>query len=137
MRPIKTLFFLLLFFHFPYFSFSQNKSKFYKSYKLEVGQEFKVGIYQGKLDSLEKIDYVEGVDLGSNGVAVKAHIKFSNSTKYFILNPIFIIKDKLVGRLEDYKPDLGLGAVLFMIIPKKRRTLIEIHIHTKDGKKPI
>ena len=60
---------------------------------------------------------IENVDLGVNDVAVKATVEVQTDNGIFTLNPLFIIKDQMVGRVPDESPEIGVKLVFNNVIP--------------------
>jgi cytochrome c-type biogenesis protein CcmF len=81
-------------------------------------QEFFANDYVTVLESVDRILEVEGIPLGSQDVAVKAKIRVQGERGDYIAEPIFLIKDKVVGRIPDEIKDLGLKFTLLNIHPE-------------------
>jgi cytochrome c-type biogenesis protein CcmF len=99
---------------------------------LKLGQEFFANDYVCVLESLDRIPSVEGVELGAEDVAVKAKIKVSGEHGDYFAEPIFLIKNKLVGRIPDEISDLGLRFTLLSIHPETNSFSLGINTRQKD-----
>src|SRR5690606_12143303 len=75
---------------------------------------------------------VSGVELTSQDVAVKAKIKISAEKGTYSAEPIFLIKDKMVGRIPFEVPDLGLKIVLASIHPETNEFTLQVSARQKD-----
>jgi cytochrome c-type biogenesis protein CcmF len=87
--------------------------------EVAVNNNFFVNDYVATLTNMERIQQVEGVELGVEDVAVKATIKVQGETRDYFIQPIFLIKNGLVGRIPDDIPDLGLKITVLNIHPEK------------------
>jgi cytochrome c-type biogenesis protein CcmF len=99
---------------------------------LKIGQEFFANDYVCVLESLDRIPTVEGVELGAEDVAVKAKIKVSGEHGDYYAEPIFLIKNKMVGRIPDEINDLGLRFTLLSIHPETNSFSLGINTRQKD-----
>ena len=95
-------------------------------------QEFFANDYVAVLESVERVLEVEGIPLGSQDVAVKARIRVQGERGDYIAEPIFLIKDKVVGRISDEIKDLGLKFTLLNIHPETNQFSIGINTRQKD-----
>lgn len=95
-------------------------------------QEFFANDYVAVLESVERVLEVEGIPLGNQDVAVKARIRIQGERGDYIAEPIFLIKDKVVGRIPDEVKDLGLKLTLLNIHPEANQFSIGINTRQKD-----
>lgn len=87
--------------------------------EIAINTNFFVNDYVATLTNIERIVQVEDVNLSAEDVAVKATIKVQGETRDYFIQPIFVIKDGLVGRIPDQIPDLGLKINVLNIHPEK------------------
>jgi cytochrome c-type biogenesis protein CcmF len=87
--------------------------------EVAVNTNFFVNDYVATLTDIERIAQVEEVILSPEDVAVKATIQVQGETRDYFIQPIFVIKDGLVGRIPDEIPDLGLKINVLNIHPEK------------------
>jgi len=99
---------------------------------IKLGEDFFANDYVSVLQSIDRIFEVEGVTLNSQDVAVKAKIKVSGEHGDYFAEPIFLIKDKMVGRIPDEVNDLGLKFTLVNIHPETNQFAIGINTRQKD-----
>lgn len=95
-------------------------------------QEFFANDYVAVLESVDRVLEVEGIPLGNQDVAVKAKIRVQGERGDYIAEPIFLIKDKVVGRIPDEVKDLGLKFTLLNIHPESGQFSIGINTRQKD-----
>lgn len=100
--------------------------------KVQKGQEFFANDYVTVLESVDRIFEVEGVELTKEDVAVKARLRIQGEHGDYFAEPIFLIKNKLVGRIPDDIRDLGLRLVLMNIHPETNDFTIGIRTRQKD-----
>jgi cytochrome c-type biogenesis protein CcmF len=99
---------------------------------LRIGEEFFANDYVCVIQSIERIAEVDGVTLNSQDVAVKAKIKVSGEHGDYFAEPIFLIKDKMAGRIADEINDLGLKFTLINIHPETNAFVLGINTRQKD-----
>lgn len=99
---------------------------------VKQSQEFFANDYVAVLESVDRVLEVEGIPLGNQDVAVKARIRVQGERGDYIAEPIFLIKDKVVGRIPDEVKDLGLKFALLNIHPETNQFSIGINTRQKD-----
>ena len=100
--------------------------------KVKLDQEFFANDYVATLQSVDRIFEVEGVVLTNEDVAVKATVRVKGEQGEYIAEPLFIIKDKMVGRIPDEIKDLGLRITLMNIHPETSEFTIGLNTRQKD-----
>lgn len=100
--------------------------------KVKQAQEFFANDYIGVLESVDRIYNVFGVDLTDQDVAVKAKIRLQGEKGDYIAEPVFLIRDKMVGRIPDEVSDLGIRVTLMNIHPETNEFSIGINTRQKD-----
>ncbi len=101
--------------------------------KLKVGSRFYVNDYVADLKGLERVDEVNFLDLGPNDVAVKAtiYIYGEDNTRY-LAEPLYIIKDKNVGKQPDVVRELASKITLEEIDPNSGSVTLGLNATQKD-----
>ncbi|SKC38588.1 cytochrome c biogenesis protein CcsA [Ohtaekwangia koreensis] len=99
---------------------------------VKLSQDFFANDYVTILESVDRILEVEGVPLGKQDVAVKAKIRVQGEHGDYVAEPIFLIKDKLVGRIPYEIKDLGLRFSLLNIHPENGQFTVGINTRQKD-----
>ncbi len=100
--------------------------------KIKKGQEFFANDYVAILESVDRVFEVEGIPLTNEDVAVKARVRIQGEQGDYFAEPIFLIKDKMVGRIPDEVQDLGLRISLLNIHPETNEFSIGINTRQKD-----
>jgi cytochrome c-type biogenesis protein CcmF len=100
--------------------------------KVKQAQEFFANDYVGVLESVDRIFNVYGVELNEQDVAVKAKVRLQGEKGDYIAEPIFVIRDKMVGRIPDDISDLGVRLTLINIHPETNEFSLGITTRQKD-----
>jgi cytochrome c-type biogenesis protein CcmF len=100
--------------------------------KVKKGQQFYANDYVAVLESVDRIFAVEGVELSPEDVAVKARIRVQGEHGDYFAEPIFLIKNKLIGRIPDEIQDLGVRLVLMNIHPETNDFTVGLRRRQKD-----
>lgn len=103
-----------------------------EEFEISPKENFFVNDYVARVDKLERIPEVEGVDLDKEDVAVKATIIVQGEESEYVAQPIFLIKNGLVGRISDEISDLGIKLTLLNIYPEKNSFAIGANTRQKD-----
>jgi cytochrome c-type biogenesis protein CcmF len=90
--------------------------------------------YVAVLYGLEKTNKVQGVDLdlAAGDIAVQADMKIFGEKKEYHIHPVFVIKDKLVGRIPDEVDDLGVRITFNNIDPVQNKFSFGVETTQKD-----
>ncbi len=103
-----------------------------KEESIRVGDTFIVNDFIAELTNVEKIDNVRGVELNGEDVAVKAIITIQGKEQEYVIEPIYIIKNRMAGRLPDISHELGIKMSLLNIDPKSGKFTFDISTTQKD-----
>ena len=101
--------------------------------RVRIGQQFFVNDYVAVLESVTKINQIEGFDLAPDDVAVQAKIKVTGERDTYYSEPIFLIKGReQVGRLSSEINDLGVKIALLNIHPETNEFTLGLNTRQKD-----
>jgi len=100
--------------------------------RVKQSQEFFANDYVGVLESVDRIYNVFGIELTDQDVAVKAKIRLQGEKGDYIAEPVFLIRDKMVGRIPDDVSDLGIRVTLMNIHPETNEFSIGLNTRQKD-----
>lgn len=103
-----------------------------EEFEVSPKENFFVNDYVARVDKLERIPEVEGVELNNEDVAVKATVTIQGEESEYVVQPIFLIKNGMVGRISDEVSDLGLKLTLLNIYPEKNSMAIGANTRQKD-----
>lgn len=99
---------------------------------VRLNENFYANDYVAVLESIERIDEVAGVILGGQDVAVKARVRVNGEKRPYFAEPVFLIKDKMVGRIPDEINELGLRIALLSIHPETNDFTLGVSSRQKD-----
>ena len=100
--------------------------------KIKLGQEFFANDYVAVLQTVDRVFEVEGIELRNEDVAVRARVRIQGEQGEYFAEPIFLIKDKMVGRIPDEVQDLGIRISLLNIHPETNEFSMGINTRQKD-----
>lgn len=100
--------------------------------RIKQGEQFFANDYVCVLESVDRVYEVDGIDLTPDDVAVKARFKVQGEHGDYFAEPLFVIKNRLVGRIPDEVRDLGLRLVLMNIHPETNDFTIAMRTRQKD-----
>jgi len=100
--------------------------------KVFANQEFFANDYVAVLENVERIFSIGNTSLDSADVAVKAVIRVKGEYEEYIAEPIFIIRNGLVGRIPAEIRDLGVQISLLNIHPETGQFTIGVSSRQKD-----
>ncbi len=101
--------------------------------RVKAGQQFFANDFVAVMEGVEKLENTQGLQLGPDDVAIKAKIKiFGKEDVEYIAEPLYIIKDQMVGKLADEVFDLGVRINFVNIIPEEDIFEFEIETTQKD-----
>lgn len=100
--------------------------------KVAADQQFFVNDYVAALENVERVFSIGAVKLDSADVAVKAHIRIKGEYEDYIAEPVFLIRNRMVGRIPDEIEDLGVRLTLLNIHPESGQFSIGISTRQKD-----
>jgi cytochrome c-type biogenesis protein CcmF len=93
---------------------------------------FFVNDYVAILDNVVSTKEVEGMTLGPNDAAVKAMIRILDKEREYTMSPVFIIKDRMIGRKHDTSEELGLRVQLNEIDPRTGKFTFSTNTTQRD-----
>ena len=97
-----------------------------------MGERFFVNDFVSELKKIQKMDEVEGVDLGAEDVAAEAIIEVLVEDKTYELRPVFIIKDKMIGNIPAIEEDLGIKISFLNILPQEGKFELATETSQRD-----
>jgi cytochrome c-type biogenesis protein CcmF len=97
-----------------------------------ANQDFYANDYVAALEKVERVFSIGSVRLDSADIAVKAHIRLKGEHQDYIAEPIFLIRNRMVGRIPDEIRDLGVRLTLLNIHPETNEFSIGISTRQKD-----
>ena len=86
--------------------------------KVEMGERFFINDYVATLQSIERVDEVEDIDLQEGDLAVQANVKVQAENQEYLLKPVYLIRDRMVGRVPYTESEIGVRISLLTISPE-------------------
>ncbi len=103
-----------------------------EEFQVGPGEQFFLNDYVARVEQLERLQQIEGIDLGPRDVAVKAIITAEGENGTYVAEPLFIIKDNMAARIPDEISDLGIRLTLLNIYPESNTFLLSAETRQKD-----
>jgi cytochrome c-type biogenesis protein CcmF len=72
-----------------------------------MGERFFINDFVSTLTKVKKIETLDGIALGPEDVAAEAIIEVQAKDHTYLLKPVFIIKDKMMGNIPAVNEDIG------------------------------
>ena len=103
-----------------------------ETYSVAVKDTFFLNDYVAILDDVVRTNEVEGVDIGPNDAAVRAKVRVLNKTGEHILNPAFVIKNRMVAHPSETSDELGVRIQLNEIDPRTGKFTFAVNRTQRD-----
>ena len=103
-----------------------------KEYVMSIGDTIIVNDFFAILDGIERLYAVHGIRLSPADAAVKAKIRILGKAKNHYSAPVYVIHDKMVGRIPDVNEELGLKFTLLHIDPERQKFTISVNTSQRD-----
>jgi cytochrome c-type biogenesis protein CcmF len=100
--------------------------------RVSAHQQFFANDYVAALEKVERVFSIGSATLDSADVAVKAHITVKGEYEEYVAEPIFLIRNRMVGRIPDEVGDLGIQLTLLNIHPEDNQFSIGVSTRQKD-----
>lgn len=95
-------------------------------------KEFFANDYVSVVEKVERITQIGNMKLDSTDIGVKATIRVQGEYEEYVAEPIFIIRNRMVGRIPDEIRDLGVQLTLMNIYPESGEFSIGVSSRQKD-----
>ena len=96
------------------------------------GSQFFINDYVAKFINIEQLTNVDGLKLGQGDIAVKAIIEIQGEYQTYTAEPIYVIKDKMAGRIPDVVNDLASRITIQSIQPEQNSFVFGLSTTQKD-----
>jgi len=103
-----------------------------QSQLLSIGEQFFINDFVSTIKSIKKLDVLEGIVLGEEDVAAEAIVEVQVKDHAYTLNPVFIIKDKMVGNIPVVNEEIGARVSFMNIKPQEGKFELSIQTTQKD-----
>ena len=99
---------------------------------VKMGEQFFINDYVATLESIERVHEAEGVDLQEDDLAVQATVKVLAENQEYLLKPVYLIRDRMVGRVPYTESEIGVRINLTTISPEDNAFTFEAETTQKD-----
>jgi cytochrome c-type biogenesis protein CcmF len=99
---------------------------------ISMDEPFFINDFVSTLVKVQKLDTIDGVELGPEDVAAQALIEIQDKQHIYTMKPIFIIKDKMVGNIPAINEDIGAKVSFINIVPQEGKFELAIETTQKD-----
>ncbi|ELR71449.1 Cytochrome c heme lyase subunit CcmF [Fulvivirga imtechensis AK7] len=103
-----------------------------EEFEVSPNKNFFVNDYVTRIEKIERIPEVEGVELTEKDVAVKVDIIMQGEDKDYLAQPVFLVKDGMVGRIPDEVNDLGVKLTVLNVHPERNSFSIGVNTRQKN-----
>ncbi len=103
-----------------------------EEFRMKRNQQFFANDYVGTIEKMERVFSVEGIPLDSSDVAVRATVRVKGEKQDYIAEPVYIIRNRMVGRIPSEIRDLGIQVTLLNIHPETDEFTIQVQTRQKD-----
>ncbi|MBV6646957.1 MAG: cytochrome c biogenesis protein CcsA [Cyclobacteriaceae bacterium] len=103
-----------------------------KEVSVPMGETFFVNDYVARFVKMERLTDAAEFDLGPEDVAVKAIIEVEGETKTYIAEPIYLIRNRMAGKIPFLINDLASQLTIQSINPEKNSFTFGIQTTQKD-----
>ncbi|HLF34196.1 MAG TPA: cytochrome c biogenesis protein CcsA [Cyclobacteriaceae bacterium] len=100
--------------------------------EVEVGSSFHIKDHVAEFTGMERMEEVEGTELGENDVAVKARVRILGHQTDFYVEPVYLIKGNNAGQIPAENLDFGVKIGIDKITPASNSFTFSISTSDKD-----
>lgn len=100
--------------------------------ELQLGQTFFVNDYAARFSGMEPLKEVAGISLGAGDVAVKAILEIQGEFETYVAEPVFVIKDRMAGKIPDVVNDIAAKFTILAINPSTNSFSFALNTTQKD-----
>lgn len=103
-----------------------------KTIEVTFGENFFLNDFVTVLEEVKRVEEIEGEKLKGNDLAVKATIKVHGDGEDYILNPYYLIRDNMAGRIPDENREIGIKLEIESIKPETNTFTLSVRTTQKD-----
>ena len=100
--------------------------------ELQLGQTFFVNDYAARFSAIEPLKEIPGIDLAPDDVAAKAILEIQGEYEVYKAEPIFLIKDRMAGKIPDVINDIASKFTILEINPATNSFVFGLNTTQKD-----
>ena len=99
---------------------------------VKVGETFFVNDFVARVQGIERITEIPQVTLGPEDVAIKARIVISGADEDYIVEPIYLIKDRMIGLIPEEVKDVASKITFLNVHPESNSFTFGINTTQKE-----
>jgi cytochrome c-type biogenesis protein CcmF len=99
---------------------------------VKVGETFFVNDYVARVQGIERISEIPQVTLGPEDVAIKARVVISGSDEDYVVEPIYLIKDRMIGLIPEEVKDVAAKITFLNVHPESNSFTFGINTTQKE-----
>ena len=103
-----------------------------ETFSVAVKDTFFLNDYVAILDNVVRTDKVDGIDVGPNDAAVRAVVRVLDKNGEHVLNPAFVIKNRMVAHPAETSDELGVRIQLNEIDPQTGKFTFAVNRTQRD-----
>jgi cytochrome c-type biogenesis protein CcmF len=103
-----------------------------KTMEVTFGEKFFLNDFVTILEDVKRVDEIEGEKLKGDDLAVRATIKVYGDGENYILNPYYLIRDNMAGRISDENREIGVKLNIENIKPEANTFTLSVRTTQKD-----
>jgi len=103
-----------------------------KSFTIKIGEQFFHDDFKIKLKAVKRMQAVPGITLGQGDVAIKAELEINDHGQIYTAEPVYIIKNQLVGRPPETMKDIGLKITFMNVLPENDSFVFQVDTSQKN-----
>ncbi|WP_420149593.1 cytochrome c biogenesis protein CcsA [Spirosoma sp.] len=111
---------------------AENKWEKTETYSVAIKDTFFLNDYVAILDDVVRTNQVEGMEIGAADAAVRARVRVLDKNGEHILNPAFIIKNRMVAHPAEVSDELGVRIQLNEIDPRTGKFTFAVNRTQRD-----
>lgn len=103
-----------------------------ETYSVAIKDTFFLNDYVAILDDVARTNQVDGIDIGPNDAAIRARVRVLDKTGEQIIQPAFVIRDRMVAHPAETSDELGIRIQLTQIDPRTGKFTFAVNRTQRD-----
>ncbi|GAA5041841.1 cytochrome c assembly protein [Marivirga lumbricoides] len=103
-----------------------------KQMEVTFGEKFFLNDYVTVLEKVDRVNEINGTPLKGEDLAVRAQIKIYGDGEDYILNPYYLIRNNMAGRIPDENREIGVKLNIENIQPENNTFTLSVSTTQKD-----
>ena len=103
-----------------------------ESHTVKLGERFFINDFVTILDKVERVEDVVALGLNESDLAVRASISIFGNDGNYTVEPLYVIRDRMLGRIPETLQELGIQIVFTKIHPSTNEFTFEVRTTQRD-----